>query len=337
MLDGYARQDVLAKYYGYDNAPFLDALKSKGFRISDRSSSNYNWTFLALSSTLNMGYLQQMFPVQLARNSSDRSVLYESIRNSLTARFLNGRGYRTIHFRSTWGATAVNPYADREVRCEFSMYGNEFVRSLVEATWLGAFHSKASTDLASCNLANFAALGTVGSTPGPKFVFAHFVLPHHPYLFDRDGRILRNAVMSNQFEFQKRLWEDRDSYRDQLEFVNRKVLEAVDGMLGLVTAATNHRDRVRPWPRLGRGTVQALSPALRFANLGAYHLPGAPADLYSPCGIGGEPVPANPLALFRRRTCRRSLTGISCRRMATLRISRNAARFSRQIVDPDEG
>jgi hypothetical protein len=279
VLDGYARQDVLAKYYGYDNAPFLDALKSRGFRIAERSSSNYNWTFLSLSSTLNMGYLQQLFPGQLTGNSADRSVLYESIRDSLTARFLKNRGYRTIHFQSTWGATAVNPYADREVRCEFSMYGNEFVRSLVEATWLGAFHSKASTDLASCHLANFAALGAMGSAPGPKFVFAHFVLPHHPYLFDRDGNILRNAVISNQFEFQKRLWEDRDSYRSQLEFANSKILEAVDGILAgsrtppIIVIESDHG------PGLAAGLSQADHLALRFASLGAFHLPGAPADL----------------------------------------------------------
>lgn len=279
VLDGYARQDVLAKYYGYDNSPFLDALKSKGFRIAERSSSNYNWTFLSLSSTLNMGYVQQMFPGQLAGNSSDRSVLYESIRNSLTSRFLKNRGYRIVHFQSTWGATAVNPYADREVRCEFSMYGNEFVRSLVEATWLGAFHSKAGTDLASCHLANFAALGAIGAAPGPKFVFAHFVLPHHPYLFDRDGNILRNAVISNQFEFQKRLWEDRDSYRSQLEFANKKVLEAIDGILAtsktppIVVIESDHG------PGLAGGLSEGDHLALRFANLGAYYLPGAPEGL----------------------------------------------------------
>ena len=167
-------------------------------------------------------------------------------------------------------------------RCaaRFSVYGNEFVRQFVEASWLGAFHSKAGTDLARCHLANFAALANIGSAAGPKFVFAHFVLPHHPYLFDRDGKILRNAVVSNQFEFQKRLWEDRDSYRSQLEFANRKVLEAVDGILAVVTDATNHRDRVRPWPRPGRRIVaRRITCALRFANLGAYHLPGAPADL----------------------------------------------------------
>jgi hypothetical protein len=231
VLDGYARQDVLAKYYGYDNTPFLDALRARGFQVAQDSSTNYNWTFLSLASTLNLGYLQEIFGSGIEPNSTDRSLLYEAIRNSRTARFLRDRGYRIVHLQSTWGATARNSHADEEVRCEFSMYTHEFVRAVVEATWLGAFHSKAGVDLARCHLANFQALGSMASRPGPKFVFAHFVLPHHPYLFDREGNVLRNAVISNQFEFQKKLWEDRESYRSQLEFVNREVLRALGGIL----------------------------------------------------------------------------------------------------------
>jgi len=292
VLDGYARQDVLARYYGFDNSPFLNALRDKGFRIADQSSTNYNWTFLSLSSTLNLGYLQELFPQELDAGGADRSVLYESIRNSLTARFLRDRGYRIVHFQSTWGATAVNPSADRQVRCEFSMYANEFVRTLVEATWLGAFHSKASADLAKCHLASFSALSKIGADPGPKFVFAHYILPHHPYLFDRDGNVLRNAVISNQFEFQKRLWEDRDSYLSQLEFTNRKVLEAVEGVLAssrtppIIVIESDHG------PGLASGLSQTDHLALRFANLGAYHLPGAPADLM--------PVDGSAVNQFRR-------------------------------------
>ncbi len=67
-------------------------------------------------------------------------------------------------------------------------------------------------DIASCHLQNFDALAAQASAPGPKFVFAHFLLPHHPYLFDRDGNVLRHATISDQFEFQKRLWEDRAAY-----------------------------------------------------------------------------------------------------------------------------
>ena len=284
VLDGYARQDVLAGYYGYDNGPFLQALRDRGFQVSTGGSSNYNWTFLSLASTLNMGYVHDLFAGRLGPNSLDRSLLYDSIRDSETARFLRGQGYEIVHVRSTWGATSVNPVADREIRCEMSVYNSEFVRAVAEASWLGAFKTKAGVDLAHCHLANFQSLGKLRRAGRPMFVFAHFLLPHHPYLFDRDGQILRNAVVSNQFEFQKRLWENRDGYRSQLEFLNRKVLETVDAV---------RRNSVTP-PIIviesdhGPGITAGLSPvqyyAVRFANFGAYSLPGAPPDLMPPDG-----------------------------------------------------
>ena len=285
VLDGYARQDVLAKYYGFDNQPFVDQLRTRGFTVSPASSANYNWTFLSLASTLNLGYLHDIFPRRLGGpDGRDRSVTYEGIRNSETARFLRERGYKIVHLRSTWGATSVNPYADREIRCEQGVYANEFVRAVAEASWLGAFHSKAGVDLAQCHLANFEALAGVAAVAGPKFVFAHFLPPHHPYLFDRDGNVLRNAIVSNQFEFQKRLWEDRQAYVSQLEFVNRKVIEAIDGILAksaqppIIVLESDHG------PGLANGLSQVDHLAVRLANLGAYHLPGAPDGLIPPDG-----------------------------------------------------
>jgi hypothetical protein len=284
VLDGYARQDVLRRYYAHDNAPFLSALRGRDFQVSTQASANYEWTFLSLASTLNMGYVQDLFAEQVGPGSVSRAFVYDRIRDNETARFLRAQGYEIVHVRSTWGATSVNPYADREVRCESSVYTSEFMRAVGEASWLGAFHSKAGVDLARCNLANFEALEQLTASGQPRFVFAHFVLPHHPYLFDRNGRVLRNAVVSNQFEFQKRLWEDRDSYRAQLEFVNRRVLETVDAIRRrstlppLILIVSDHG------PGLHRGLSDSSRDAVRFANFGAYLLPGAPPDLMPATG-----------------------------------------------------
>ncbi len=284
VLDGYARQDVLQKYYGFDNGEFLGQLQSRGLQVSTQGSSNYAWTFLSLVSTLNMRYVADLFQGRLGPESLDRSIVYDAIRDNDVARFLRNKGYEIVHLRSTWGATSVNPYADREIRCESSVYNNEFVRAVAESSWLGAFHTKAGVDLAHCNLANFSALQSIPPGARPKFVFAHFVLPHHPYLFDKDGRILRNAVVSNQFEFQKQLWEDRDSYRDQLQFVNGKIIETVDALLAqpgprpIIVIESDHG------PGLAKGLNEVGHYAIRFANFGAYYLPGAPAGLMPSTG-----------------------------------------------------
>jgi hypothetical protein len=280
VLDGYARSDVLRKHYGFDNQAFIDALLKRGFRVPAEFSSNYSWTFLSLASTLNMVYVHDLLQSEeIAPTNVDRSVLYERLRDSKVSRFLRSRGYEIVHVRSTWGATSSNPRADREIRCESGVYTNEFVRAVVEASWWGAFHSKAGVDLARCNLSNFRALSEMRPTARPKFVFAHFILPHHPYLFDRVGGVRKNVIVSNQFEFQSRLWEDRVSYRDQLEFVNDKVLQVVTELTGdpkripIIVIASDHG------PSLRDGLADADRKAIRFASFGAYLLPGAPDNL----------------------------------------------------------
>ena len=73
VLDGYARADVLAKYYGFDNGPFLEGLRQRGFQVSDASRSNYNWTFLSLGSSLNLDYIQALVGDDLDPGSRDRT------------------------------------------------------------------------------------------------------------------------------------------------------------------------------------------------------------------------------------------------------------------------
>ena len=249
VLDGYARQDVLARYYGYDNAPFLDALSRRGFRrFPTAGSTNYTWTFLSLASTLNMRYLQ---PTCSTGAGAEKARTGRSCtRPSATTTwrdFCESRGY---------GSCTSGPPGAR--------------RPSIRMPTARCAARAACTTTSSCGASRSPA-GSVLSTPRPGSIWRTATWPTSRHCERRlsaktqvrlcafrpaasslsvrqDGRILRNAVVSNQFEFQKRLWEDRDSYREQLEFVNRKVLETVDGCWRS-RAATHHRDRVGPWTR----------------------------------------------------------------------------------------
>jgi hypothetical protein len=291
ILDGYARDDILRHYYGFDNRGFLDGLRERGFAVNTASSANYFWTFLSLSSALNMQYVQELYPQETLR-AEGRRVLYEAIRDSSVARFLRERGYTYVHFQSTWGATLYNPHADQQVRCRGGLFQQEFYRVLAEVSWLKALQAWASNDLARCHLSNFDSLARMGDRPGPKFVFAHFLLPHHPYLFDREGRVLRDANLSNQFAFQEHLWEKRPLYVAQLEYVNQRVLQAIDAVLErsahppIVVLQSDHG------PALREGIARTEQLRIRLANFAAYRLPGAP-----PCLM---PADGSPVNQFRR-------------------------------------
>jgi hypothetical protein len=269
ILDGYARADALEAYYEFDNSDFLNALNERGFQVAERSSANYSWTHLSLASILNLRYLE---PSELG--SSGRGLLYERIRENALGRFFQERGYEWIHIQSTWGATLRNDRADVQIPCHKTITGNEFYGAIIAMSWLRALHSRVNAGLAECHLANFAALASSGAMDGPKFVFAHFIPPHHPYLFDRDGNVRQDATLSNQFNFQRMLWEERDLYLDQLIFMNRKVIEAIDRILVASTREpliVIHSDH---GPFISDGLSREEHIETRLANFAAFRTPG---------------------------------------------------------------
>jgi len=231
ILDGYARSDVLEKYYGFKNNIFLQELDELGFVVVDVARANYFATFLSLGSSLNMAYIDDL-GASIDAETMDRSPLNDFIRDNKVSREFKQLGYQYVHMASTWGPTKYNPFADIVYNCDSTLLTNDFNRVFIEGTLLRIWSGKVVMNLAECHLNNFHWLGEVAPhISGKKFVFAHFVPPHHPYLFDREGNILRYATLSDQFEFQKNLWGDKTAYIEQLYFVNGKVLEAVKKIL----------------------------------------------------------------------------------------------------------
>lgn len=291
IVDGYARADILRELYGFEDTGFVDALRARGFNVPNANTANYYWTFLSLSSSLNFGYLPDLLG-GLDPSSKDRAPLFNAIRDSRLLRFLRARGYRAIHFQSTWEGTNSNPNSDTEIRCSSGAYTNEFLRALAASSMLGALTTRVPLDLAQCHLSNFNRLTHIGDGPGPKFVFAHFLPPHHPYLFDSSGRILRNATVSDQFEFQKHLWEDKGAYIEQLRFVNARILSAIDGILAdssrtpIIVLQSDHG------PNLKNNLTLEQQMLVRFPNFAAFLLPGASPDLM--------PENGTPVNYFRR-------------------------------------
>jgi hypothetical protein len=228
--DGYARTDTLKKHYAFDNSSFTNALKERGFQVPETSEAAFYWTYLSIGSTLNMELVTSYTKV-LGKDRKDRTLPYYLLQNNRLMGYLKAQGYAYYQTTSTWGATRSNPFADGILRCDRSgVFNEEYYRVLVETTLLRPFLGSVVSDLASCHLHNFTNLETFAgeSLEKPRFVFAHFMPPHHPYLFDRDGNVLRFATVSNQFAFQEKLWDKTDAYVDQLIYVNKRLLEVVD-------------------------------------------------------------------------------------------------------------
>ena len=276
-VDGYARKDVLQRFYSFDNSPFLFALDGLGFSVAAKSSANYAWTFLSLASALNMTHLQDLAE-KAGPRSRDQKRAQEMIRDNAALAFLRSRGYRTIHIASPWEGTRSNPKADEIRGGQGQVPGDDFSRALADSSLLALFNSRLTKRMAEFYLEQFDELESASAEPGPKMVFVQFLLPHHPFIFDRNGRILGSGSFLGQLLSRKIQWRESEAYIEQLVFLNDKLLSVVRSLLRspgvppVIILFSDHGPLVAsPEPEVERSA--------RLANLTAVHLPGAPPGL----------------------------------------------------------
>lgn len=226
FLDSYARADTLSKRFEFDNTEFIEELQNRGFMVLGNSRSNYPWSQLSLPSFMQLDYLQSM-PGWPDPDEGNKRFLQEAFSEARLVRKLKDRGLRYHHFESSYFVSNRSRQSDVHHSCTEGTHG-AMERLLYQTTLARLWNSALVQSLAHCHLKQFDKLAAVASQSGPKFLFAHFLPPHHPYLFDRTGRILREASISEQFRAQLSQWADKAAYIEQLQFINKKVLGVID-------------------------------------------------------------------------------------------------------------
>jgi hypothetical protein len=277
VLDSYASRATLGELYEYDNGPFLDALRARGFYVAEQSHSNYGATLLSLGSSLNMTYLDEMTAPYQA--TGDRTVLMDAVRESAVVRSLKARGYRFVNIASGFSGTDPMPGADFEMKPQKGLL-NEFELLLVSTTPLAMVPAlRETTDpflLRRAAVLNaFESLGTVPEDPSPQFVLAHELTPHPPFVFDREGNMKERKGRFNQTKYSKA--EYVDGYRGQVEYANGRLLEAIDRILARYPADRRpviilQGDHGPKSLRRGKAGTEAFNRE-RFQILNAYLVP----------------------------------------------------------------
>ena len=224
VLDRYANAPTLKTVYHFDNSPFLSALKQRGFYIASESYANYPRTSLSLGSSLNMQYLG-FLRVSLGEDEKNRRLVYSLMKNHLVGKTLKSLGYRYIHFGSYHIFTRRVDIAD----VNFNNYMiPEFTMALYRSTPLFPFGEKldlldAYTTPKRSILFKFDKIKTIPAIQKPTFVFAHFLLPHLPYIFDRNGDLLSDRA--------KQTMSLDEQYIEQLRFTNNRILALIDTLI----------------------------------------------------------------------------------------------------------
>lgn len=232
ILDGYSRDDVLKQFYHYDNSAFLKELNALGFYVARCSQSNYSQTQLSLSSALNLNYLSA-FGNRFTEDRTDRVGMPGLIKRSLVRQSLEDLGYTMVAFETGYFWTQVedagvyiSPKSSAASLLNISSGLNDFESLLIRtsaglivvdaATVLPGFVRSTLDDPLEIHrqrvLFTLDQLGNLGKMQGPKFVFAHIVSPHKPFVFGPNGE----SVQQDE--------NPLVGYRDQVVYLNTRMI-----------------------------------------------------------------------------------------------------------------
>ncbi|HXH83572.1 MAG TPA: hypothetical protein VNN07_11700 [Candidatus Tectomicrobia bacterium] len=289
IFDRYAGQETLRHTYGFDNSEIIAYLRGRGFYVADRSHANYLRTGPSLASSLNFEHLPDLYAGMQA--VSDWRPIYDLLQEHRVWRSLRPLGYEFVNIGSWWQPTRHNPHATENHA--FAPLP-AFFHTTYEATTLYAmgitFKGRMDPRRVQWQQVpqQVEAIARAGRRERPRFVFAHLLLPHDPYVFGPDGRFLPEEVVA-----QRTLAEN---YLNQVRFANAVITRLVDVLLAtpprrqpvIIIQADEgpfpKRDDPAAVMRLASDWRKASPDDLRqkFGILNALYVPGAPAGAFYP-------------------------------------------------------
>jgi len=271
LLDGHTRSDVLKNDYNLDNSAFIQQLKDLGFYVAECAQSNYPSTKLSVTSVFYSKYhdLPYLSPVS-------SSLVIETVRSL---------GYQVMTFENrSNGHFDIN----EDVRLSrnqmafgrIDMTGglSEFEMMLLQTSFLRLVYDMpqllSGLDAQYWHQAEYYEhyqqvkytldeLPHIPDIEGPKFVFAHILVPHPPFIFGPDG------------EFG---WSDNriKGYDSNVRFIDSQIVPVVDTII--------KKSKIPPVIIImgDHGPFgNQVTPSMRLSILNAYYVKDeAKKDLY---------------------------------------------------------
>jgi hypothetical protein len=266
ILDEYASLSTIKDEWGYDNSEFADYLREKGFFVVEKSGVRYNQTTWNISTILNLDYLtgpvdQNTFstfiynPEKISGSEEYKmlsktpvSEIIQRINNSFLLNFLKEQNYKLVvlegisqHYSSfkIEKADVYFGYQDLNNSGNDRFLIDAFTLELIKKSMLFPFNMFFAIDQTYDN--NYAGTkyvfnylnNKIQQIEGPKFVYAHILCPHVPYVFDRAGSYVSPITAGDEMDgkFVREKNTVNAAYLDQYVFVTNQVKELVDNII----------------------------------------------------------------------------------------------------------
>ncbi len=285
VLDGYSRADTL-EVLGYDNSEFLGSLEDLGFYIAECGRSNYRHTLLSMSSMFSMDLLWRAIP-NSGPADHDPTPVYEALVHNQVRSDFEQRGYTIVGFQTgyQWDQwTDADIYLkpddaeinrERQVSSitpfEYIFLKNTAAYPFIENSSLAVQRYYGRYQHVNFTLNELPKIAA--SIPGPKFVYAHIMSPHTPYIFLPDGSLNTDSRFYNTETGTPSNPElQAEGYINNIKYLNSKMLTVLDEII--------KNSKVPPIIIL-QGDHGYVLEERRFNNLMAFHFPnGGNAVLY---------------------------------------------------------
>jgi hypothetical protein len=270
ILDEYAGQQTLIDKFQFDNDEFLSYLKSKDFHIVSESKSNYNVTLFSMASMLSMDKIR----ISNYSKPSTKDFILAGLKlnQSDVGQFFQKSGYEIYNL-------SLFSYLNIPSRFKHS-YARNFAEELKSRTLTGLIQNHyqtvffpKSTREDSINLDinyNNALINFLLHFPltsdKPKFVYAHFLMPHFPHLLTEKG-----MPVDPKFQY------TQATYLGYLKYCNSRVIPIIDNILAssatkpIILLMSDHGFREFSMPP---------DPKYYFMNLNAVYLPDKKYDAW---------------------------------------------------------
>ncbi len=247
ILDMHTSDHALRELTGYDDSAFSKALRDRGFYIAECSRSNYPTTQYSLTSELNLDYLQNL------SDATDLNILYQYMQSSRLQRTLNMAGYHVYAFETGYSYTelknadklftpvssaadlltypGVTPFeslilqvSGGKILYETRDQLSQKMQYLIDAPYV---------EYRDRILYQLETLPAIHQEDGPRFVFAHILAPHSPFVFDRNGEFVprRTPFSLNSDPEGYDFYEFGDAYYEELLYLHARLIDVIDQIL----------------------------------------------------------------------------------------------------------
>lgn len=220
ILDEFASLKTIKEEWGYNNDSFADFLRDKGFFVTENSESRYNQTILSISSLLNIDYVTGPIEKSSIGNflsdpesvsgsgdnnfikKTDFNEVMQKLNNNFFTNYLKEHGYKlhvlegiSQHQSSFKIHNTDSSFAYQELKKSDKPGSlvDAFYLELIKKTIIKPFDMFFNLN----QTYNINYLGTkyivnylkkpFNHNKTPKFIYAHIMCPHGPFVFDRGG------------------------------------------------------------------------------------------------------------------------------------------------------